>query len=269
MKRVISVSLFTPIVLSLLCAGVLGQGMPEIPESNRAPNEKTEMEKYVEDVGRSRTQPLASREDRVLKEGWLAPSEADRLEFAEFLRLRNTGLIRLLPREAYDSATYHTAKPAKIRGGGAYYSFVDLTHVYGYGSDIELDHDKLSVGFAGAAYGMLTNLGDVLLEDITLKDPRTQFLTSYEPPALEPEARSEARRFWVNGGVMIDGLVYQRRMPVQENTTYLLRSIDYDRTDVLVAIRVVRKDSDGSIIIAWKLLKSFPATVLKRSESQD
>jgi hypothetical protein len=266
MKKVISFSLFTSIALSLLCASVFAQRMPEIPESNRVLNEKTEMEKYDEEVRRNRNQPLSSREDRVLKEGWLAPSEADRLAFAEFLHLRNTGLIRLLPRQSYDSEGSYTAKPEKIRGGGSYYSFANLTHVYGYGSDIGLEQNHLSVGFAGASYGMLTNLGDVSIEEITLKDPLAQFLSGYEPPALEPEARAEARRFWVNGGVVVDGLLYQRRMPVQEDATYLLRSIDYERTDVFVAIRVVRKDSDGSIIIAWKLLKSFPVTMLKRSE---
>jgi hypothetical protein len=30
------------------------------------------------------------------------------------------------------------------------------------------------------------------------------------------------------------------------------------RTDVLVAFRVVRKDADESVTIAWKLLKKYP-----------
>lgn len=250
----------------LLSTTTFAQGVPDIPDSAPVLHEKTEVEKYVEDVGRNRNQPPVAREDRVLTEGWLAPSEADRLTFAEFLRLRNTGLIRLLPRELYDNEANPTVSKPKIRGGGSFYSFANLTHVYGYGSDLGLEQDHLTVGFAGAAYGMLTNVGDVLLDDITLQDPRVQFLFSYEPPALEREARAEARRFWVNGGVMIDGLIYQRRMPVEDHTTYLLRSIDYDRTDVLIAIRVVRKDSDGSIIIAWKLLKSYPVTMLKPGE---
>src|SRR2546426_3683609 len=101
------------------------------------------------------------REARVLKKGLLAPAANDREALAGFLRESNTGLIRLLPRELYDSGRYHVEKRLKIQGGGAYYSFANLTHVYGYGSDIELDHNKLSVGFAGADYGMLTNIGDV------------------------------------------------------------------------------------------------------------
>ena len=196
---------------------------------------------------------LMSREDRVLKKGLLAPPAQDRLAYEGFLRERQTGLIRLMPRESYDWETYRAKKRITIRGGGAYYSFANLTHAYGYGNDIELDHNILSVGFAGADNGMLTNLGDRRLEDITLNDPRTRFIAQYKPPKREPAARSEFRHF--QAGVTIDGALYRTGLPVQIGATYLLRSVVYNDSDVLVAFRVVRKDSDGSVIIAWKLLK--------------
>jgi hypothetical protein len=202
------------------------------------------------------------REDRVLKKGLLAPTENDRNLFSSFLRVRNTGLIRLMPREVYDNAKYNTQNRVNIRGGGAYYSFVNLTHVYGYGNDVELDRSILSVGFTGADYGMLTNLGDRDLEDITLDDPRARFIAQYKRPRRAPAARSEFRRF--QAGVTIDGALYRSRLPVQIGTTYLLRSVVYDDSDVLVAFRAVRKDSDGSVIIAWKLLKKYPVPELAR-----
>lgn len=204
-------------------------------------------------------------EARVLKKGLLAPSVQDRTDHKAFLTQSNTGLIRLLP--------YERANETRIRGGGAYYSFHYLSHEYGRGSDIELvrpliitsgsvprrvleeNHDSLSVGFAGADYGMMTNLGDVPLDDITAKDPRARFLAEYEPPRSDPKARCERRRFVV--GETIDGLVYKNRLPVQVGATYLLRSINYDESDVLVAFQVARRDNDGSVIIAWKLLKEF------------
>lgn len=40
--------------------------------------------------------------------------------------------------------------------------------------------------------------------------------------------------------------------------TYLLRSISFESYDILVAIQIIRIDSDGSIIMAWKKIKSFP-----------
>lgn len=203
------------------------------------------------------------REARVLKKGLLAPAANDREALEFFLRESNTGLIRLLPRELYDSGRYHVEKKLNIVGGGAYYSFATLTHAYGYGSDIELDHNKLSVGFAGADYGMLTNVGDVPLEEITLGDVRSQYVAAYRSPRSEREARAEYQLLASGEGKSFDGFHYQKSVPVQENSTYLLRSIVYRTSDVLVAFRLVRQDTDGSVIIAWKLLKRYPTPELR------
>ena len=199
-----------------------------------------------------------------LEDQFLAPSDEDRTAFAEFLKQPDTGLIRLLPREVYDQ---FPNKPAKltIRGGGAYYSFARLTHEYGYGSDIELSSGYLSVGFAGADYGLMTTIGQVPLEEISSEHPIAAFLASYKPPTEEAEARQH--RSFRPTGKIIDGVTYQERLPVQVNTSYLLRSINYDDSDVLVAFRIVRKDSDGSVVLAWKLLKKYPKPMLTRSQA--
>ena len=226
-------------------------------------------------VANSRAQTV-SREDllneikakrselQALERQFLAPSEEDRAEWTEFLKESHTGLIRLLPRELYDSEVYKkNQRTLTMRGGGAYYSFSRLTHEYGYGSDIELDSGYLSVGFAGADFGMLRKLGDVPLEALSLEDPRAKFMAEYHTPTEEPQARSEARMF--SAGATIGDTIYKRRLPVEVKTTYLLRSINYGSSDVLVALRVIRKDSDGSVIIAWKLLSSYPKPELARS----
>jgi hypothetical protein len=204
-------------------------------------------------------------EDRVVKKGLLAPAAQDRTDYATFLKGSDTGLIRLLPDPR--------AHASLIRGGGSYYSFHYLSHEYGSGTDIQLQrpmvfifgsapqkwldriHDSLAVGFAGDNYGMMTNLGNVPLGEISAKDPRARFLATYEPPRFESDARCQAHRFV--GGEMIDGRLYKKSLPVQVGATYLLRSINYDESDVLVALRVARQDDDGSVIIAWKMLKDF------------
>ena len=58
---------------------------------------------------------------------------------------------------------------------------------------------------------------------------------------------------------------YKSHLPVKLGSTFLVRSINYDYTDVLVAFQVVRKDTDGSLIIAWKMLKRFPKPELVRT----
>jgi hypothetical protein len=214
---------------------------------------------------------------RVLTKGPLAPSAQDRANYASFLSQPKTGLIRLLPRTFKQSKFSNPDRSVRMNGGGAYYSFFYRTHEYGFGSDLELSTvsrfygttelpptHHLSVGFAGADYGMMTILGDLLLETLTVDDPRVQFMFGYKPSRLEPEARKEKRLF--HEGISIDGQTYQSRLPIQVNTTYLLRSIDYEVSDVLVAFRIVREDTDKSLIIAWKLLKGFPTPRLNKSK---
>jgi len=202
-----------------------------------------------------------NREPRVLKEGLLAPSPQDRLDHEDFLKQSKTGLIRLLPREVYDWRTYNTPNQIEIRGGGAYFSFTYRSHQYGYGSDLELDHNKFTVGFAGADYGMLIQLGDVPLDSIQEDDPRLIYMATYKPPVNEMEARSEANEF--SKGREVDGFIYRRIVPARGQSTYLLRSINYRVGDVLVAFRVTRFDGDRSAIIAWKLLKSYSTPELR------
>jgi hypothetical protein len=194
----------------------------------------------------SRREELISLEKKLL-----VPSDEDRAAYAAFLRQPDTGIIRLIPREN------------KLTIGGSFYSFSRLTHDYGYGSDISLEQDSLSVGFAGADFGMLTNLGDVPLEDVVLEQPTLRFLASYEPPHREPDARLEQRR--VSDGWTLEGISYRNRLPVEVKSTYLLRSINYDRADVFVAFKVVRKEVDRSVVIVWKLLKKYPKPELARA----
>ena len=169
----------------------------------------------------------------TLEKQFLSPSEEDQASHAEFLNQPDTGLIRLLPREKYDAATFkENNKSLTIQGGGAYYSFVRLTHEYGYGSDIELAKGMLMTGFTGGHSGSLINLGDIPLETVSL-----------ETPAAKELANVQIKK------------TSQSQVPLKLNSTYLLRSVDSAPSDVLVAFKVVRIDSDESAIILWKLLK--------------
>jgi hypothetical protein len=223
---------------------------------------------------------------------FLDTSREDRAPFAEFLKQSNTGLIRLFPRSQHNSLL-------TISSGGAYYSFARLTHEYGYGSDIQLQwaqrsndfEDQLNrrrynaeyrgipeteiqeltiqeptfmTGFAGADYGFLVNLGKVPLDKVTLEHEGVKFLAGYVPPSAEPEARAEFQR--ARSGISEAGFGYKSTLPVLTNNTYVLRSINYRRSDVLVALRVVRMEGDASIMVLWKLLKRFSSPELVRAD---
>jgi hypothetical protein len=174
----------------------------------------------------------------TLEKQFLSPSEEDRASHAEFLNQPDTGLIRLLPREKYDTANLKEEKKSiTIPGGGAYYSFARLTHEYGYGSDIELAQGMLISGFTGGHSGLLIDLGDIPLETVSLEMPAGRELAKLSNKKLS-----------------------QSQVPLKLNSTYLLRSVDSTPSDVLVTFKVVRIDSDESAIILWKLLKKSPVS---------
>jgi hypothetical protein len=204
----------------------------------------------------------------------LAPSAEDKAAFAKYLNGSQTGLIHLIPRILYENKL-------NISGGGAYYSFDCLSHEYAYGSDIELQAPiiivanrnapptytpptiadyKFVTGLAG--YGFIVRLGDIPIEKVTNKHDGVKFLVDYRAAATESRARVEQQR--ARDGIEKNGYEYAERVPVIVNQTYALRSINYEGSDVLVAFRVVREESNGSVVIVWKMLKRFLAPEITR-----
>jgi len=186
---------------------------------------------------------------------FLGPSAEDRARFSEFLLQRDTGLARLLPREKY-------REEVDLREGGAYYSFTKLSNSYDRDPQIGLEQEHLSTGFAGADFGFLTSLGDMPLEGVGLDHESVQYLAAFAPPTREPEARDQQRRS--SNGFEFGDHRYKGRLPVIVGGTYILRSVSFDRFDVLVAFRVVRQDTDGSLILLWKKLREFSTPYLTR-----
>ena len=192
----------------------------------------------------------------ALEKSYLSPSEDDQSQYAEFLRTPNTGLVRLLPREKFDTPSYTDVDRTIVtRGGGAYFSFTRLTHEYGFGTDIELAQNQFTVGFAGLDHGFIVNLGDIPLENVTAETPVATLFSTYKPPREEPLIRIEQRRFQL--GSELGEVPVKKTVPVKLNSAYLLRCINYRESDVLVAVKVVRIDLDGSVTLLWKLLKKY------------
>lgn len=209
-----------------------------------------------QDRAQLQTRIAALREEIQAKEKvFLAPSADDLTAFAQFLRQPDTGMARLMPREKYDGELL-------IRGGGAYYSFARLTNEYGNGSDIGLEQDQLSVGFGGANFGFITSLGDPGVDGITIEHPAVRYLAEFNSPFMEPDAREQQRR--AGSGFEANGFIYKNRIVASLNITYVVRSINYYVSDVLVVFKVTRQDVDGSLILQWKILKRFPIPQLLR-----
>jgi hypothetical protein len=184
---------------------------------------------------------------RAKEKAFIAPKPSDYKNYPDFQGQKDKGVVRLLPREKYD-------EKMSIRGGGAYYSFVDLTHEYGYGSDLGLEQKYISSGFAGCDFGYMVNLGNIELSQANEAHPALDYLLNFKPAIGEPEIRKQQSR----DDFTENGFNYTRRTKFQVNDSFALRSINFDRSDILVVFKITRMDTDGSIILAWKKIKDFP-----------
>jgi hypothetical protein len=221
----------TLVFVFLCCSALFGQELTREQKLGKISELRSQVENLEKDV--------------------LSPAEND-VRLAE---KQGLNVFRLMPREVYDGKL-------DIRGGGAYYSFTRKTHEYGYGSDIELQQGNLSVGFAGADYGFIFDLGETPLADVTKETNEVIFLAGYKPPTIMTEVRSEqakARNYEVNN------IIYKENLPAVVGNTYVLRSINFRNSDVLVALKIHRKDTDGSLVIFWKMLETFEKPLIAQN----
>ena len=170
-------------------------------------------------------------------------------------RKEEYGVFRIMPREKYD-------RKLTTQGSGSFYSFTNKSHDYQKIAQIGLEQNNLKVGFAGANYGFIADLGEIALADVTADSAEVNFLVNYKPPTNEPEVRIEQRRA---ANYEAGGVLYKSHLPAVARHSYVLRAISFGDADVLVALRIHRRDADGSLIIFWKLLENFEKPLLARN----
>jgi hypothetical protein len=151
-----------------------------------------------------------------------------------------------------------------VRGGGAYYSFIRTSNSYDSYPQIGLERGEFLTSFAGADFGYITDLGDVPIETLTLEHAAVRDLAAFITPNAEPDARVEQRKS--GQGVSVGNHVYKRGAGAAIGHSYVLRSVIYDNSDTLVAVRVVKQDDDGSLILLWRILNRFPSPQLIRQD---
>ncbi len=189
---------------------------------------------------------IADLNDQINKivEELLQPSPAD-VKAAESEGVK---VFRIMPREIY------ARRIIMPQEGGAFYSFTTGSHDYQKTSQILLEGNSLQTGFAGADYGLMADLGNLILLGVGPEIPEVNFLLKYKAPTNILDARVEQQK---RGNYPVDNFVLRARLPVSVGHSYVLRAISFGRADVLVALKVMRKDTDGSLIIFWKPLAEF------------
>lgn len=182
-----------------------------------------------------------------------------------------------------------------VPGGGSFYSFrdksnfpIEKTFIRTSNGDITkpdkriLTFPRMGVGAGGnwwnihfinnnfdvandTVQGIIAEIGDVGLENLKLKSKEFEFLNDFEPSETLEEVRG--RNETLKKGIKFNNFTYSNSTSMKLNSTYVLRSVDYHsnlrtkmtgnkQADITVALKVVGRENDGSIIILWKELKS-------------
>lgn len=177
--------------------------------------------------------------------------EASDLRDAESQGLK---AFRLMPRETFSRLI------TVPQEGGSYYSFTTGSHEYQKIAQISLEQNYIRSGFAGADYGLMANLGDIGLSEVKPAIPEYAFLFAYPEPNNTADARTEQRKAYE---FKTEAFTLRSSFPALVGNTYLLRAISFERADVLVALKIMKKDTDGSLIIFWKQLADFGKPTLQ------
>lgn len=234
-----------------------------------------------------RNQPLSNAERRELKENEkrikarLTPNPADLIKYKDFLKQPDTGIFRLFP-------DFDCEQKNVINAGGNCEDFIPGTSSYSFRQndypsnlsffDIKLkDSHLISNGFL--TQGILTELGDVALENISPADERLSFLIGFKPETESQKVKDQYAR--IADGIHFNGFNYTKKSEAKKDTTYALRVIAYHpqrkimsnnsvtdrrfiwlvrdgtmdkRVDLTLAFRIIREETDGSVTIVWKQL---------------
>jgi len=217
----------------------------------------------------------------------IAPDAEIEKMFSDFLRQKNTGLIKLIPeKNCGETANLVNAAPECAKytmpGGGASFSFRTENYRIRHLGDLNYTGKNFRA-FGTLAHGMFVSLGDISLDKIDLKSAGIDFLAKFQPAADFKEAGEIAVK--LDKGIVNESFTYKNLLPAAENTTYALRSIAYQgtvmrtiqtlsyneldvdkRKDVIVVFRVVKRDADGSVTILWKELSNKNAPRLKENK---
>jgi len=242
--------------------------LPSRPLPERRSNDVPLLPRARRDVYVSEYEPTKSEKKL------LTPAAEDLQTFAELIHLPDSGLIRIFPATPWRVVSVDQLEtkqtPAFIYFASRY-SFTKTKHghsLQGYvdpglgWAEIKFEADMLTAGFTRSSVGVLVNLGDVPLQGITETTPGVSAMAEFHGPRDLIEERHYVMA--CKEGFELNGFVYRSSLPATVNNTYVLRSINNKRADILVALRIVRADENGSLTLLWKKLKVNPKPSWKR-----
>jgi hypothetical protein len=216
-----------------------------------------------------------SKSDKKL----VAPEAEFSAKYQEFLKQPKTGLLRLLAFSCSGDENGKDCKGNGITALGSAYSFRRNEYQLHSWADLWLNNNFF-VSDVLYGQGWLVALGDVEIENLSLTSKGADFLSLLTPASDLILAENQFEQSVE--GIEENKLVYRKFLPVNENTTYVLRSVAYrgkfirsingwlkrdmtkgdTRADVIIAFRVIKRDAEGNVTLVWKELSRKDAPEL-------
>jgi hypothetical protein len=236
-------------------------GRPKTREERRA--EEKEAQAMIEEINRQ-----------------TAPPDVYLSAYADFLKEKNTGIVRLFPDTNCGKGLTVTVTELErcselpaIFGAGSLYSTrlseipsnLPLPYILGLvtKSEIHFVGGRLVVGNA-LTQGIISRIGEADLAAVDLKSDAFKFLKNYEKADKTSELAQKNAE--LEKGIESGGFLYSTGAAVKLDSVYVLRSIAYWQenktfwnTDIFVAFKIIGQEKDGSIIFIWKKLKDKDA----------
>ncbi|NNE67936.1 MAG: hypothetical protein HKN33_15335 [Pyrinomonadaceae bacterium] len=215
----------------------------------------------------------------------VAPTDGVKAQYADFLKKKNTGIVRLIADKgcvAKDDVVSGKAECAKysMPGGGSAYSFRMKDYRLVRLADINFTKNRFEA-LGTLTHGILLYLGDVPIESVTLESEGMKHLQKIKPARNFADAGTYAGK--IAKGYKDNGFVYASIMKAIPGRTYVLRTIAYrgeavktvgglpynelmfdKRRDMIVVFRVAAMNPGEDITLVWRELKDKKAPVLKK-----
>ncbi|MFZ1701716.1 MAG: hypothetical protein WBO10_12665 [Pyrinomonadaceae bacterium] len=192
--------------------------------------------------------------------------------YEDFLREPKTGIVRLQRSDVCPQKTIVLRGadncPNAIRGKATAFSFRTGRYRDTNLADIVFNGDKIAKS-GTLTIGILSDLGDTDIDSLSMTSEGVRQLSDFTPASVESEI--DRQYAVLQRGAVIGNHVYGPDVAPVVGNTYVMRSVAYrgkignegkgfnpllddERVDVTVAFKVIRKLSDGSIVMVWKEL---------------
>ncbi|HYW19575.1 MAG TPA: hypothetical protein VE956_09725 [Nodularia sp. (in: cyanobacteria)] len=212
--------------------------------------------------------------------------------YAKFLGLPRTGIFRVLQSSAYQrplNSLWNRLQPS-VSQRYPFPSVGDAKDGFNSSLALEMRGDRFQLVDQDLDYSFMVEVGDVPLEKLDKKlqmvaAPTREFLLNYQPPKQLNALQVEKRRFltgkdqnWQQNQVIL------AHAEAKLNHTYLVRSLQFQlpnimfngqpispdqlqqipSSDMILAFRPVRRRSDGSYTVLWRVLNQLPAPQIEK-----